>query len=85
MRDNDWLTDLFYDLHLKIDLAMNKVSIISFTNYRESVAKAFNDIGAGGVLAGKSRILIKPNLVDDIPYPVTTPPVCVEAISTCNK
>jgi uncharacterized protein (DUF362 family) len=58
----------------------DKASVISFTNYRESVAKAFDEIEAGAVLADKSKILVKPNLVDDIPYPVTTPVACVEAI-----
>ncbi len=58
----------------------DKASVISFTNYRESVTKAFDEIEAGTILADKSKILVKPNLVDDIPYPVTTPVACVEAI-----
>ena len=59
---------------------MEKVAIVSFTGYTESVAKAFDATGAGPVLKEQSKILIKPNLVDDIPYPATTPVACVEAI-----
>ena len=59
---------------------MNNVAVITFTNYKDSVKKALKEAGAGPVLAGQSKILIKPNLVDDIPYPVTTPVDCVGAI-----
>jgi uncharacterized protein (DUF362 family) len=59
---------------------MAKVSVVSFTNYRESVKKAFDEAGAESVLAAQSRILIKPNLVDDIPFPVTTPAECTGVI-----
>ena len=61
-------------------LQMDKVSVVTFTNYKESVAKAFDRTEAGIMLARQSKVLIKPNLVDDIPYPVTTPVACVEAI-----
>ena len=59
---------------------MEKVAVVSFTNYKESVAKAFDEIKAAPALAKQQKILIKPNLVDDIPYPVTTPADCVGAI-----
>ncbi len=59
---------------------MDDVAVVSFSCYRESVAKAFDEIRAGGVLADQSKILIKPNLVDDLPFPVTTPVDCIEAI-----
>ena len=67
-------------VNLFLHLAMEKVSVVSFTNYADSVKKALNDAGAASVLAGQSRILIKPNLVDDIPFPVTTPVECSAAI-----
>ena len=76
-------TKQYYQLmnrEFKNNTISDKVSVISFTNYKESVAKAFDGIEAGAVLADKSKILIKPNLVDDIPFPVTTPVECVEAI-----
>ena len=59
---------------------MDKVSVVTFTNYKESVAKAFDRTDAGTLLARQSKVLIKPNLVDDIPYPATTHAECVEAI-----
>jgi uncharacterized protein (DUF362 family) len=59
---------------------MGKVSVVSFTNYRDSVKKAFDEAGAREVMARQSKILIKPNLVDDIPFPVTTPVECTGAI-----
>ena len=59
---------------------MKNVAAIPFTSYPETVAKAFDEARAGQVLAKQSKILIKPNLVDDIPYPVTTPVGCIEAI-----
>ena len=59
---------------------MDKVSVVSFTGYPESVARAFDEINAAPALANQSKILIKPNLVDDIPFPVTTPVKCIEAI-----
>lgn len=57
-----------------------KVAVVLFTSYKDSVAKAFDEINAGPALAEQRKILIKPNLVDDIPYPVTTPADCVGAI-----
>ncbi len=59
---------------------MDKVAVVSFTSYHESVARAFDEIGAGPVLGRQQKVLVKPNLVDDIPYPVTTPADCVGAI-----
>jgi uncharacterized protein (DUF362 family) len=59
---------------------MEKVSVVSFKNYPQSVKTAFDEIGAGPVLAGQSKILIKPNLVDAIEFPVTTPVECTAAI-----
>ena len=53
---------------------------VEFSTYERSVASALDAIGAAGVLAQQTRILIKPNLVEAIPPPVTTPPACVEAI-----
>ena len=35
---------------------MERIAVVSFTNYRESVAKAFDETGAGPVLAKQSII-----------------------------
>jgi uncharacterized protein (DUF362 family) len=53
---------------------------IDFTNYKESVPIILSNLDLNTVLNGKSKLLIKPNLVDAIPFPVTTHVECVEAI-----
>ncbi|MBW2181761.1 MAG: DUF362 domain-containing protein [Deltaproteobacteria bacterium] len=53
---------------------------ITFSSYDESVKKAFDSIKADDVFVRQSSILIKPNLVNASPHPVTTPAVCCEAI-----
>ncbi len=55
-------------------------AIIDFTCYESSVTAVCDRIGAGPVLADQSAVLIKPNLVTDSPYPVTTSPECCGAI-----
>jgi uncharacterized protein (DUF362 family) len=63
-------------------------AIIDFTTYDKSVAEALARAGANPVLAGQDRILIKPNLVTNVPFPVTTQPGCCEslinAVRACN-
>ena len=58
---------------------MNPVTI-DFSSYPESVAKALDFINAGQILAKQPLILIKPNLVNASPHPVTTPPDFCEAV-----
>jgi len=50
------------------------------TNYKEAVHKALSKLNAQPQIASQQAIMIKPNLVNDSPYPVTTPPECCEAI-----
>jgi len=65
------------------------VVTIDFSSYRESVAVAFDMIGARQALAKQSAILIKPNLTNASPHPVTTPVGCCEAVveyvRSCSK
>ncbi|MBF0227097.1 MAG: DUF362 domain-containing protein [Desulfobacterales bacterium] len=56
------------------------ISIIEFISYEESIKKAFDNISADKVLANQKAILIKPNLVNDSPPPITTSYKCCEAI-----
>ena len=56
------------------------VATIGFTSYRESIPEALDALGAGEVLAKQTAILIKPNLVNASPPPVTTPAACCEAV-----
>ena len=53
---------------------------IAFENYEQSVPAALDGVHAGQILAGQARVLVKPNLVNSSPPPVTTPLACVEAV-----
>lgn len=68
---------------------MKKVSITPFTNYKESVFKALDEIDARQVIEKQQKIIIKPNLVNNVHPPVTTDAGCVKAlisyIEECNK
>jgi len=57
-----------------------KIIIEPLTSYLESVRNALDRLGAQSVLTSQRAIMIKPNLVNGSPYPVTTPPECCEAI-----
>lgn len=70
---------------------MNNVRfvVVDFTSFAESVAIALDALGAREVLAKQSAVLIKPNLINSSPSPVTTPVACCEAIveyvRACSK
>jgi uncharacterized protein (DUF362 family) len=53
---------------------------VDFHTYEKSVAEALDLIQAGKRLATESHVLIKPNLVNASPHPVTTPAACCEAV-----
>ncbi|MEW5736972.1 MAG: DUF362 domain-containing protein [Thermodesulfobacteriota bacterium] len=53
---------------------------VAFTSYAESVPAALSAVGAEKLFAQNRPILIKPNLVTDVPHPVTTHPDCCEAV-----
>lgn len=54
--------------------------IIDFENYAQSVPKALDAVGAAAVFTRQKAILLKPNLVNLSPHPVTTPAKCCEAV-----
>jgi len=56
------------------------VVIEPLNNYYESIQNALKRINAQSFLAKQKTIMLKPNLVNASPYPVTTPPECCEAI-----
>lgn len=56
------------------------IAIVPFTSYAESVPAALDEIGAGERLAEQTAVLIKPNLVNASPPPVTTPVECCEVV-----
>ena len=55
---------------------------VDFYSYEESIPRALDQLDIKKTLASQSAILIKPNLVNSSPHPVTTSPACCEAIVT---
>lgn len=53
---------------------------VNFTSYAESIAKALDLINARETIDQQSSILLKPNLINDSPHPVTTPVECCQAV-----
>ncbi len=59
---------------------MSQVAKVPFTGYEESISKALDLIGAGVRLPQKGLIILKPNLTNSSPPPVTTSVRAVEAV-----
>ena len=59
-------------------------SVVSepFSTYAQSVARCMYAAGAAAVLETGRPVMLKPNLVNDSPHPVTTPPAFCEAVVT---
>lgn len=53
---------------------------VDFTSFDKSVPAALDALHAADALARQKAILIKPNLINDSPPPVTTPAACCEAL-----
>jgi uncharacterized protein (DUF362 family) len=64
------------------------IASVVFRSYETSVPEVLDRIGAAAVLGRQSSIVIKPNLINTDPHPVTTPSACCEAlidyIRTCS-
>ena len=65
------------------------LATVDFHSYYESVTVALDSIGARKMLAKQSAILIKPNLINASPHPVTTPAenceVVIKYVRYCTK
>ena len=59
---------------------MSTVSKVRFTNYEESICKALDLIDTRNKLPQSGLIIIKPNLTNSSPPPVTTPVGAAEAV-----
>ena len=59
---------------------MSKVAKVAFTDYEASIRKALDLIGAANVLPRNRLIIIKPNLTNSSPPPVTTSIQATEAV-----
>ena len=60
---------------------MEKTAVVPFEGFETSVGAAMDRAGAGPVLAEQPLVLLKPNLVNDSPPPITTPVRFVEAVA----
>lgn len=59
---------------------MKRLSIVPFTSYQDSVRSALDKIKSREELSKQRAIIIKPNLINASPPPVTTPVECVKAV-----
>lgn len=59
---------------------MSKVSKVKFTDYQSSISKALDLINAPAALTKQGLIIIKPNLTNSYPPPVTTSVKAAEAL-----
>ena len=64
---------------------MSKVAKVPFTDYETSIRKALDLIGAAKALPTDGLIIIKPNLTNSAPPPVTTSVQAVEAVYKCCR
>ncbi len=53
---------------------------IDFSIYEESIPHALNLIEADKILSEQTAVLIKPNLINASPFPVTTPAECCRSV-----
>lgn len=56
------------------------VAALDFVSFADTVPAALDACGAAALLRKQRRVLIKPNLVNASPPPVTTPAECCEAV-----
>lgn len=59
---------------------MADLAVIDFTECTETVRRAFMEGGGPDVVADGRPVLLKPNLVNASPFPITTSPEFVEAV-----
>jgi uncharacterized protein (DUF362 family) len=57
-----------------------KVAVVEFKNYPRSVEEALDAVGAADILRDQKKVILKPNVINDSPPPITTPVACVEAV-----
>lgn len=53
---------------------------VRFQSFKKSIFDALDAVKAYETIAGQARVLIKPNLINDSPHPITTSPECCESI-----
>jgi len=58
---------------------MTAFASVPFESYERSVPRVLDQVRAGPLLARQQAVLVKPNLVNASPFPVTTHPGCCRA------
>lgn len=58
---------------------MESVSV-DFESYRQSIPQALDAINGSQAIAEQTKIVIKPNLINASPHPITTPVECCKAV-----
>ncbi len=53
---------------------------VEFTSYSQSISQALDGINCSTSIAEQNAIVIKPNLINTSPHPITTPPECCQAV-----
>ena len=59
---------------------MGELHVVEFTTYEASVPEALDAVGAPELLAKQTAVMVKPNLINSSPPPITTPVACCRAI-----
>jgi len=59
---------------------MIDVAEVDFESYADSVPRALDAVNAGAVLAEQQAVLLKPNLINASPHPITAHPDCCVAV-----
>lgn len=62
------------------DMPTFRIAVRNFSGYRETVADCLDALGAGKALRRRRLVWIKPNLVNDSPFPVTSDPEMIRAV-----
>ncbi len=57
-----------------------KTACINFSSYSESIEVVLNQLNVADRIQNEAKIIIKPNLVNASPPPITTPVACCEAV-----
>lgn len=58
----------------------NRIISLEFTAYNKTVAECMEAAGAPEILSNGRPVMLKPNLINDSPHPITTSPSFCEAV-----
>lgn len=55
-------------------------AVVDFDSFQSSIPKALDAVNAHEIMGQQTAVLIKPNLIADLPHPLTTSAQCCEAV-----